>query len=92
MYMYMYLMLLVVHPPCCRFGDRLLAVNGQNFHNISRKKAAEVLRSCDQLAVTMEISRIMSKLKARSIVSHSTLPHLTQSPPPVTPQIGRAHV
>ena len=43
-------------------------VNGQDFHCISRKKAAEVLRSCDQLSVTMEISRIISKLKPRAVV------------------------
>ena len=53
---------------CVRFGDRLLMVNGQNFRSISRKKAAEVLRSCDQLSVTMEISRIISKLKPQAMV------------------------
>ena len=54
----------------CRYGDRLLMVNGQDFQSISRKKAAEILRSCDQLSLTMEISRIVSKLKPRAMVSY----------------------
>ena len=60
----------ILLPSLClqRFGDRLLMVNGQDFHCISRKKAAEVLRSCDQLSVTMEISRIISKLKPKAVV------------------------
>lgn len=58
-----------MHSSVCRFGDRLLMVNGQDFHNISRKKAADVLRSCDQLSVTMEISRIIPKLKPHAMVS-----------------------
>ena len=48
-------------------------MNGQNFHDVSRKKAAEVLRSCDQLTVTMEISSIVSKLKPQAIVSPNTI-------------------
>ena len=59
-----------VHMCASRFGDRLLMVNGQDFCNISRKKAAEVLRSCDQLSVSMEISRTISKLKPQAMVSN----------------------
>ena len=60
-----------VHVSTCflrRFGDRILSVDGHNFHDISRKDAAEVLKSCDKLTVTMEISRVCSKMKPHALV------------------------
>ena len=46
-----------------RFGDRISSVNSQDFSNIGRRDATEVLRSCDQLTITMEIGRITSHVK-----------------------------
>ena len=51
-----------------RFGDRILSVDGHDFHDISRMDAAEVLKSCDKLTVTMEISRVCSKMKPHALV------------------------
>ena len=48
-----------------RFGDRVLTVNGRDLRNILRKEAADILRTCDHLSITMEIRRCRSQLKTR---------------------------
>lgn len=50
-----------------RFGDRILSVEGRDFRSVTRKEAAELLRSCDELSITMEISRSVSRLKPRPL-------------------------
>ena len=54
-----------------RFGDRILSVEGRDFRSVTRKEAAELLRSCDELSITMEISRSVSRLKPRPLVSEA---------------------
>jgi hypothetical protein len=57
----------------CRFGDRILSVNSRDFTSIARREATEMLRSCDQLSVTLEISRITSHVKPLPQVYKSLL-------------------
>ena len=63
--LYTCLRMMLVH----RFGDRILSVDGRDFQDTSQKDAAEVLKSCDQLSVTMDISRVCSKLKPHALVN-----------------------
>ena len=66
----------VQYPQCSyivydRFGDRILSVNSQDFTSIARREATEMLRSCDQLSITLEIGRITSHVKPLPQVNHS---------------------
>lgn len=60
-------------PSHIRFGDRIMSVEGRGFENVTRKEAIEVLRSCDQLSMTVEVARALSYSKPQSLVCGLTV-------------------
>ncbi len=46
-----------------RFGDRIIKFGSQDFRNITRKEAAEMIRSCDLTSITVEIGRAHANIK-----------------------------
>ncbi len=62
----------VLYVCVCRFGDRLLSVEGQEFRGVTRKEAVEVLRSCDQLSLVVEVARALPYNKPQHLVGLTT--------------------
>lgn len=46
-----------------RFGDRMMSFGNHDFHNVTKKEAAEAIRSCDFTTVTVEVGRTTANVK-----------------------------